>query len=55
MTNCACHQKDNYRKLDCPKYNSRTSKSHEVCKYNMQWKNNYFILYYNRKFLDKNI
>ena len=35
MTRCAYHHKDNYRKLDCLKYNSRTSKNYDVCKYDI--------------------
>ena len=42
--------KRNYRKLDCPKYNCRTSKNNAKT-----WNKNTFVLHYIRKFIDKNI
>ena len=43
MTKYTYQQKDNYRKLDCPKYNSRTSQKHGECKYNIQLTINSFF------------
>ena len=42
--------KRNYRKLDCPTYNCRTSKNNAKT-----WNKNTFVLHYIRKFIDKNI